>query len=104
MGCDSDFALTQRDHEPLLSQRLIQRFCIAAAADFDTTKYTALGSLPRTRQPISVRKSLEEIANHGLIMIVDQPRRRIQHELQRRFHDGEVEVVYRRRLGSIPAA
>jgi hypothetical protein len=60
----------------------------------DATKYTALRGLPRTRQPISVRKSLEQIANQGLIVIMYPRRRRIQHELQRRFHDGEVEVVY----------
>ena len=104
MRSDSDSTLTQRDHEPLVSQRLIQRFRITAAADFDATKYTALRSLPRTRHPISVRKSLEQIANQGLIVIMDPRRGRIQHELQRRFHDREVEVVYRRRLGRIPAA
>src|SRR5207302_9804484 len=85
MWCDSDFPLTQRDHELLVSQRFIESFCITAAADFDATKYTALRGLSRTRQPISVRKSLEKIANQGLTVIVDQRRRRIQHELQRRF-------------------
>src|ERR1700722_9334258 len=104
MGCDSDFTLTQRDHEALVSQPLIQRFCIAAAADFDTTKYTALGGLPRTRQPISVRESFEAIVDQGLIMIMDQRWRRIQHKLRRRVQHGEVEVVYRGRLGRIPAA
>src|ERR1700676_11573 len=59
---------------------------------------------PRTRQPISVRESLEEIVDQGFIMIMDQRRRRIQHKPGRCFHDGEVEVVYRRRLGRIPTA
>src|SRR5271168_2856679 len=38
MRSDANSTLTQRDHEPLVSQRLIQRFCITAAADFDATK------------------------------------------------------------------
>src|SRR5271154_180704 len=63
MWSDSDFTLAQRNHEPLVSQRLIQRFRIATAADFDATKYTPQRGLPRTRQPIALRESFEEVVN-----------------------------------------
>jgi hypothetical protein len=66
MWSDANFTFTQRYHEPLVSQRLIQRFRIATAADFDATKYTSLRGLPRTRRPIALRESLEEIVNPGL--------------------------------------
>src|SRR5437762_10076431 len=94
MGCDSNFAFTQGNYEPLVSQRLIQKLRIAAAADFNATKNTALRGLPRTCQPIALRESFEEIVNQGLVVITDQRRTRIQHKLRRRFHDGQVEVVY----------
>src|SRR5438552_1593075 len=104
MWSDSNFAFTQGNHEPLVSQRLIQKLRIAAAADFNATKNTALRGLPRTCQPIALRQSFEEIVNQGLIVVTDQRRTRIQHKPRRRFHNGEVEVVYCRRLGRIPTA
>src|SRR5207248_2003062 len=104
MWCDADFTLTQGNHEPLVSQRLIQKLRIAAAAGFNATKNTALRGLPRTCQPIALRDSFEEIVNQALIVVTDQRRTRIQHKLRRRFHDGEVEVVYCRRLGRVPTA
>ena len=94
MWCDSDFALAQGNHEPLASQRLIQELRIAAAAQFDATKNTALRGVARTCQPIALRESFEEIVNQGLVVITDQRRTRIQRKLRRCFHDGEVEVVY----------
>src|SRR6266705_6399483 len=94
MRSDANSTLTQRDHEPLVPQRLIQKLRIAATADFNATKNTALRGLPRTCQPIALRESFEEIVNQGLIVITDQRRTHIQHKLRRRFHDGEVEVVY----------
>src|SRR5437868_4997050 len=94
MWSDSNFAFPQSNHEPLVSQRLIQKLRIAATADFNATKNTALRGLPRTCQPIALRESFEEIVNQGLVVITDQRRTRIQHKLHRRFHDGEVEVVY----------
>src|SRR5205809_113158 len=66
MWSDSNFAFTQGNHEPLVSQRLIQKLRIAAAADFNATKNTALRGLPRTCQPIALRESFEEIVNQGL--------------------------------------
>src|SRR5437899_5135626 len=104
MWSDSNFAFTQGNHEPLVSQRLIQKLRIAAAADFNATKNTALRGLPRTCQPTALRESFEEIVNQGLVVITDQRRTRIQHKPRRRFHNGEVEVVYCRRLGRIPTA
>src|SRR5258707_1334584 len=104
MWSDSDPTLTQRNHEPRVTQRLIQRFRIATAAGFDATRYASLRGLPRTRQPIALRESFEEVVNQGLIVITDQRRARVQHKFRRRFHNGEVEVVYRRRLGRIPTA
>src|SRR5580765_2067425 len=94
MWSDTNLAFTQGNHEPLVSQRLIQKLRIAAAARFNATKNTALRGLPRTCQPIALRESFEEIVNQGLIVITDQRRSRIQHKLRRCFHDGEVEVVY----------
>src|SRR5215472_12753018 len=52
MWGDSNLAFTQGNHEPLVSQRLIQGFRIGAAADLDTPKNTALSDLPRTCQPV----------------------------------------------------
>jgi len=60
MWSDSNFAFTQGNHEPLVSQRLIQKLRIAAAADFNATKDTTLRGLPRTCQPIALRESFEE--------------------------------------------
>src|SRR6202453_3430013 len=94
MWSDSNFAFTQGNQEPLVSQRLIQKLRIAAAADFDATKNTALRGLPRACQPIPLPESLEEIVNQGLVVITNQRRTRTQHKPCRRFHDGEVEVVY----------
>ena len=94
MWGDSNFSFTQGNHEPLVSQRLIQGLRIAAAADFNATENTALRGLPRTCQPTALRESFEEMVNQGLVVITDQRRTRIQHKLRRRFHDGEVEVVY----------
>src|SRR5437588_4768915 len=104
MWCDSDFTLTQGNHEPLVSQRLVQKLRIVAAADFNATKNTALRSLPRTCQPVALRESFEEIINQGLIVVTDQRQTRIQHKLRRRFHDCEVVVVYRCCLGRVPTA
>src|SRR5438876_11141047 len=56
MWCDSDFTLTQGNHEPLVSQRLIQKLRIAAAADFNATKNTALSGLPPTCEPLALRE------------------------------------------------
>src|ERR1700692_3918019 len=63
MRSDANSTLTQRDHKPLVPQRLLYCFCITAAGRFDATKYPALRGLPWTRQPIALRESLEEIAN-----------------------------------------
>src|SRR6476646_12160926 len=86
MWCDSDFTLAQGNHEPLVSQCLIQKLRIAAAADFNATKNTALRGLARTCQPIALWESFEEIVNQGLAVITDQRRSRIQHKLRRCFH------------------
>ena len=64
MWSDSNFALTEGNHEPLVSQRLIHRLRIAAAADFNATKNPALRGLLRTRQPIALRESFEESTWH----------------------------------------
>ena len=48
MWGDSNFAFTQGNHEPLVSQRLIQGFRISAAADLNAAKNTALRGVPRT--------------------------------------------------------
>src|SRR5207245_9878111 len=37
MRSDANSTLTQRDHEPLVSQRLIQKARIASPADFNST-------------------------------------------------------------------
>src|SRR5881227_980341 len=68
MWSDSNFAFTQGNHEPLVSQRLIQKLRIAATADFNATKNTAARGLPRTCQPIALRQSFEEIVNQGLVV------------------------------------
>src|SRR3984893_12935371 len=81
MWSDSNFAFTQGNHEPLVSQRLIQKLRIAAAADFNATKNTALRGLPWTCQPVAFRESFEEIVNQGLVVITDQRRSRIQHQI-----------------------
>jgi hypothetical protein len=94
MWGDANFAFAQGNHEPFVSERLIQELRIAAAADFNATKNTALTGAPRTRRPIALRKSFEEIVNQGVVVMPDQRWTRIQHKLCRRFHDGEVEVVY----------
>src|SRR5258708_24592866 len=104
MWSASDPALTQRNHEPLLSQCLKESFCIGAAAGLDATGYTSLRGLPRTRQAITLRESLEEVVNQGLIVIMDQHRARMQHAFRRRFHHAQVAVVYPRPLGRIPTA
>src|SRR5882762_6782485 len=78
MWSDSNFAFTQGNHEPLVSQRLIQKLRIAAAADFNATKNTALRGLPRTCQPIAFRESFEEIVNQGLVVITAQRWRRFR--------------------------
>src|SRR5215813_8338350 len=61
MWSDSNPAFTQSNHEPLVSQCLIQQLRVAAATGFDATKNTALRGLPRTCQPIALRESFEEI-------------------------------------------
>src|SRR5215467_6832905 len=94
MWGDANSSFTQGNHEPLVSQRSIHELGIGAVADFDATKNTALTGLPRTCQPIALRESFKEIVNQGLVVIPYQRRTRIQHKLRRRFHDGEVEVVY----------
>src|SRR5215468_6021318 len=48
MRGDSNLAFTQGNHEPLVSQRLVQGFRISAAAGLDAAKNTALRGLPRT--------------------------------------------------------
>jgi hypothetical protein len=88
MWSDSNFTLTQGNREPFVSQRLIQRFRIAAAADFDAIKYTASRGLPRTCQPIAIGELFEEVIGQGLIVILNQHGARIQHKLRGRFHDG----------------
>src|SRR5262245_5145479 len=80
MWGDSNFAFTQGDHEPLVSQRLIQGFRVGAAAGLNAATNTALRSLPRTCQPIAIGKSFEEILNQRLVVITDQRRTRIQHK------------------------
>src|SRR5258706_3089579 len=94
MWSSSNFAFTQGNNEPLVSQRLIQTLRVAGAADFNATKYTALRGLRRTCQPIALREPFEEIVNRGSGVITDQRRTRLLHELRRRVHDGEVSVVY----------
>src|SRR5215467_13919441 len=94
MWGDSNPSFTQGNHEPLVSQRLIQGLRIAAAADFNATENTALRGLPRTCQSTALRESFEEIVNQGLVVITDQRRSRLQHKPRRRFHDGELELVY----------
>src|SRR5579872_6338762 len=88
MWGDANLAFAQGNHEPLVSQRLIQELRLAAAADFNATKNTALTGMPRTRRSIALRKSFEEIVNQGLVVLPDQRWTRIQHKLRRRFHDG----------------
>src|SRR5204863_7949125 len=63
MWSDSNFAFTQGNHEPLVSQRLIQKLRIAATADFNATKNTALRGLPRPCQPIALREVFVEVVN-----------------------------------------
>src|SRR5258708_18438161 len=74
MWGDSNFAFTQGNHEPLVSQRLIQGFRVGAAAGFNAAKNTALRGLPRTCQPIAIAKSFEEILNQRLVVITDHRR------------------------------
>src|SRR5438067_9434771 len=103
MRSDANSTLTKGNHEPLVSQRLIQKLRIAAAADLNATKNTALRGLPRTCQPIALRESFEETVNQGLVVITDQRRTRIQHKLRRRFRLNS-KYIEERPLAGSPSA